>query len=92
MIFRPIRTPMRLIAEFIYTSGRFVSKVGGAITRIGDRLYNKAEGIRFRRTNWDHDNPNWSPEFYQGIGKRAWNTPRLRRVLVDFGPGKGGDL
>lgn len=52
-------------AEFLCTIGR-------AIAHAGDCLYNIAKGMRFRRTEWDHDNPVWSPQFYEAFGEQEY--------------------
>ncbi|WP_018407894.1 hypothetical protein [Methylocystis rosea] len=46
--------------------------IGRAITRAGDALYNIATGTRFSRTEWDHANPVWSPQFYEAFGEQEY--------------------
>ncbi|MGD9544988.1 MAG: hypothetical protein AB7F41_17090 [Methylocystis sp.] len=46
--------------------------IGRAITRAGDGLFNIATGTRFRRTEWDHDNPVWSRQFYEAFGEQEY--------------------
>lgn len=60
------------IAQLLCTLGR-------ALTGAGTALYNcSSNGWRQPpRANWDHDNPNWSQEFYEALGRQEW-TRRKR--------------
>jgi hypothetical protein len=60
-------------AELLLTLGR-------ALTAAGTWLYNLTpKGYRHpARCAWDHDNPNWSPGFYEALGRQEWERKRDR--------------
>lgn len=59
-------------SSILTRSAELLCTIGRATSRAGDMLYNVAEGIRFRRTEWDHDDPVWSPQFYEAFGEQEY--------------------
>ena len=61
---------MIYVAQLLCTLGR-------ALTGAGTWLYNTTPGgYRPVRAKWDHDKPNWSREFYEALGRHAWERRR----------------
>jgi hypothetical protein len=51
---------------------RLICTAARGLQGIGDRLYNIATRTRFRRTDWDHERPVWSAEFYRAFGEQEY--------------------
>jgi hypothetical protein len=64
---------MIYVAQLLLTLGR-------ALTAAGAWLYNfTPKGYRPPpRCAWDHSKPNWSPGFYEALGRQEWERRRRR--------------
>jgi hypothetical protein len=72
--------PSRILNVLALHLAQLLLTIGRAMTAAGTWLYNLTpKGYRQPpRCAWDHDNPNWSPGFYEALGRQEWERRRRR--------------